>query len=191
MYLSNIYIYAYCYSLNKHAWLPSEVCCSFKVYLNIPPYFVFAESGGSVKPVHMRWLAQTLPLAPICKKPPANLIPVLGRSAKDLASLYTYAQSRKSLRTACERIYCKYFKHVCVTVLVFGVPVQKVWDLQRLLRCLLSFENVAHEQWSFCEILVLNSCVSSVGSNQPMHLFSLARAFTACTQCTYRICTNM
>ena len=33
MYLSNIYIYAYCYSLNKHAWLPSEVCCSFKVYL--------------------------------------------------------------------------------------------------------------------------------------------------------------
>ena len=91
-----------------------------------------------------------------------------------------------------ERINCKYFKRVCETVLVFGVPVQKVRDLQRLLRCLFSFENVSHEQWSiFCEILVLNSCVSSIGSNQPLHLCSLARAFTACTQCTYRICTYM
>ena len=30
------------------------------MYLHIPPYFVFADSGGSVKPVHLHWLAQTL-----------------------------------------------------------------------------------------------------------------------------------
>ena len=84
----------------------------------------------------------------MCKKPTANLVPVLERSAKDLDSMYTYAQSRQSLRAACERIYCKYFKRVCETVLVFGVPVQKMRDLQRLYRCLFSFENVSHEQWS-------------------------------------------
>ena len=43
----------------------------------------------------------------------------------------------------------------------------------------------------FCEILVLISCVSSIGSNQPAHLCSLARSFTACTQCTYCMCTYM
>ena len=85
-------------------------------------------------------------LAPMCKKPTTNLVPFLGRSAKDLASLYTYAQSRQSLHAACQLIYCKYFKRVCETVLVFDVPVQKVRDLQRLLRCLFSFESVAHEQ---------------------------------------------
>ena len=83
----------------------------------------------------------------MCKKPTANLVPVLGRSAKDLASLYTYVQSRQSLHAACQRIYCQYFKRVCETVLVFGVPVQNVRDLQWLLRCLLSFEkNISHEQ---------------------------------------------
>ena len=67
-----------------------------------------------------------------------------GRSAKYLTSLYTCAQSRQSLHSACEGIYCKYFKRVCETILMFGVPVQKVRDLQRLLRCLFSFENVNH-----------------------------------------------
>ena len=57
MYLSNIYIYAYSYSLNEHAQLPSEFCSRFKVYLYIPPYFVFADSGGIVKLVHMRRFA--------------------------------------------------------------------------------------------------------------------------------------
>ena len=80
------------------------------------------------------------------QKATVNLEPVLGRSAKDLANLYTYEQSHKSLRAAWERIYCKYFKHVCETALVFGVPVQKMRGLQRLLRCLSSFENVSHEQ---------------------------------------------
>ena len=61
----------------------------------------------------------------MCKKPTVILVPVLGRSAKDLDSLYTYVQTRQSLRSACERIYCKYFKRVCETVQVFGVPVQK------------------------------------------------------------------
>ena len=70
----------------------------------------------------------------------------MGRSAKDLASLYTYAQSRQSLPAACQRIYCQYFKRVCETVLVFGVPVQKVRDRQRLIKCSFSFESVAHEQ---------------------------------------------
>ena len=40
----------------------------------------------------------------------------------------------------------KYFKRVCETIMVAGAPVQTVKDLQRLLRCLFSFENVAHEQ---------------------------------------------
>ena len=114
-------------------------CSMFKVYLHIPPYFVFADSGDSVKSVHMRWLAQTLPWRPCAKN-------LLGPSAKDLASLYTYAQSRQSIHAACQRIYCQYFKRVCETVLVFGVPVQKVRDRQRLIKCLFSFESVAHEQ---------------------------------------------
>ena len=42
----------------------------------------------------------------------------------------------------------KYFKRVCETVLLFNVPMQKVRDLQMLLRCMFSFENVAHEQRS-------------------------------------------
>ena len=44
--------------------------------------------------------------------------------------------------------HCKYFKRVCETVLVFGVPEQTVKDLQRLLRCLFSIENVTHDQWA-------------------------------------------
>ena len=119
------------------------------MYLHIPPYFVFADSGGSVKPVHLHWLAQTLGAhvqKAYCKFSTCFFIGGEGGSARDLASLYTYAQSRQSLRAACERIYCKYFKRVCETVLVFAVPVQKVRELQRLLRCLFSFENVSHEQ---------------------------------------------
>ena len=116
------------------------------MYLHIPPYFVFAENGDSVQSVHMRWPAQTLPWRPCAKKPTANLVPVLGRSAKDLASQYTYAQSHQSLHAACQRIYCQYFKRMCETVLVFGEPMQKVRDPQRLLKCLFSFESVAHEQ---------------------------------------------
>ena len=57
------------------------------MYLHLSPYFVFVDSGGSVKPVHMRWLAKTLPLRPWGKKPTANLVPVFGCSAKDLDSL--------------------------------------------------------------------------------------------------------
>ena len=34
----------------------------------------------------------------------------------------------------------------------------------------------------FCEVFVLISCVSSIGPNQPAHMCSLARAFTAWTQ---------
>ena len=64
-YLSNIY--AYSYSLNEHVWIPSEVYSRLKVYLHIPPYFVFADSGGSVKALHMRWFAQTLPWRPCAK----------------------------------------------------------------------------------------------------------------------------
>ena len=42
-------MFAYSYSLNEHAQLYSEACSSFKVYLHISPYFVFADSGGCVK----------------------------------------------------------------------------------------------------------------------------------------------
>ena len=125
------------------------------------------------------------------QKATVNLEPVLGRSAKDLANLYTYEQSHKSLRAAWERIYCKYFKHVCETALVFWCasaknerPAKAAQMFVLIWKCL---------PWTmihFCEILVLlNSCVSSIGSNQPRHLCSLARAFNACTQCTYRIWT--
>ena len=76
-----------------------------------------------------------------------NVVPVLGRSAKDLASLYTYAQSRQSLHAACQLPTINTLNaRVCETVLVFGVPVQKVREPQRLLKCLFSFESVAHEQ---------------------------------------------
>ena len=43
----------------------------------------------------------------------------------------------------------------------------------------------------FCEVLVLISRVSSISSNQPAHICSLERAFTAWTQCIYLICTYM
>ena len=43
----------------------------------------------------------------------------------------------------------------------------------------------------FCEILVFITCVSSIDSNQPVHLCSLARVCTAWTQCIYRICKFM
>ena len=127
----------------------------------------------------------------MCEKPTANLVRISGRSVKYLASLYTYAQSRQSHHSSCESIYYKYFKRVCETILALGAPVQKVRDLQRLLRCLFSFEMSTINKEPFCEISVLKSCVSSIGSNQPTHLCSLDRAFTSSTQCTYRICTHM
>ena len=43
----------------------------------------------------------------------------------------------------------------------------------------------------FCEILVFITCVSSIDSNQPAHLCSLARVCTAWTQCIYRTCKFM
>ena len=67
-------------------------------------------------------------------------------SAKNMASLYTYAQSRQRLRSVCKGIYCNFFKRSCETVPMFSVPVQTVKDLPRLLRCLFSSEKVAHEQ---------------------------------------------
>ena len=60
-------IYAYSCSLNKHAWLPSDGRSSFKVYLHIPQYIVFADCGGPIKSVQMRWLVQTLPWRPCAK----------------------------------------------------------------------------------------------------------------------------
>ena len=56
------------------------------------------------------------------------------------------ANMRSLARAFAQR--CKYFKRVCETVLMFGVPVQTVKGLQRLLRCFFSIENVAHEQWA-------------------------------------------
>ena len=38
-----------------------------KVNLHIPPYYVFADSGGPVKSMQMRWLVQTLPWRPCAK----------------------------------------------------------------------------------------------------------------------------
>ena len=35
---------------------------------------------------------------------------------------------------------------------------------------------------------VLISCVSGIDSNQPIYMCNLARAFTACTKCTYLMC---
>ena len=56
--------------------------------------------------------------------------------------------------------HCKYFKRVCETVLVFGVPVQTVKDLQRLLRCLFSIENVTHDQWAILwDIITVFMCI--------------------------------
>ena len=54
-------------SLNEHAQLSSGTGSSFKVYLHIPPYFVFADSVGLVKYVQIRWLVQTLPMRPRAK----------------------------------------------------------------------------------------------------------------------------
>ena len=46
---------------------PVRLVQVLKVNLHIPPYFVFADSGGSVKSMQMRWLVQTLPLRPCAK----------------------------------------------------------------------------------------------------------------------------
>ena len=151
-----------------------------------------ANMGGSVKPVQMRWLAQTLPWRPCAKNPTANLVPISGRSGKYLASLYAYAQSRQNLRSACVKVSFTNTLNACVKL--FGCLVRqcKKWET-----CKGCSDDCSHLKMSpinikpFCEILVLNSCVSSVGSNQPTHLCSLGRAFTACTQCTHRICTYM
>ena len=67
-------------------------------------------------------------------------------SAKDMASLYTYAQFRQRLLSTCKGINCTFLKRSCETVPMFSMPVQTVKDLPRLLRCLFSSEKVAHEQ---------------------------------------------
>ena len=46
---------------------PVRLVQVLKVNLDIPPYFVFADSGGSVKSMQMRWLVQTLPWRPCAK----------------------------------------------------------------------------------------------------------------------------
>ena len=56
-----IHVYAYSYEFNEHAQLSSETGSSFKSYLHIPPYFVFADSGGLVKYMQIIWLVQTFP----------------------------------------------------------------------------------------------------------------------------------
>ena len=47
MYLSNIYIYAYSYSLNERAQLPSEVCWRRKTGLS-PPVKYFTDRSKAV-----------------------------------------------------------------------------------------------------------------------------------------------
>ena len=86
---------------------------------------------------------------------------------------------------------CKYFKRVCETVLMFSVPVKTVKDLQRLPNVCSPLKMSPTNNEPFCEIFVLFSCVSSIGSNQPAHLCRFARAVSACTQCTYHMCTSM
>ena len=127
----------------------------------------------------------------MCKKPTANLVPISERSAKYLASLYTYAQSRQSLRSACEGIYCKYFKPMCETLLILWYASTESERPAKVAQMFVLIWKSPINEEPFCEILVLNSCVSSIGSNQPTHMCSLGRAFTACTQCTYSICTYM
>ena len=98
-------------------------------------------SGDSIKSVQMRWLVQTVPWRP-CAKAYWKFSTYLWAFSKGTGQPDAYMRSLA--RAFAQR--CKYFKRVCETVLMFGVPVQKVKDLQRLLRCLFSIENVAHEQ---------------------------------------------
>ena len=54
---------------------------------------------------------------------------------------------------------CKYFRRVCKTVLMFGVPVQTVKDLQRLPDVCSPLKMSPTNNEPFCEIFVLFSCV--------------------------------
>ena len=54
---------------------------------------------------------------------------------------------------------CKYFKRVCETVLMFGVPVQTVKDLQTLPDVCFPLKMSPTNNEPFCEIFVLFSCV--------------------------------
>ena len=112
----------------------------------------------------------------MCKKPTSRLVLISGRSAKALASLMHICASL--VRAFAQR--GKYFKRVCETVLIFSVPVQTVNALQGCSDVCSHLKMSPMINEPFCEILVLISYVSSIGSNQPAHLRSLARAFTAC-----------
>ena len=87
-----------------------------------------------------------------------------------------------------------------LNVLMFGVPVQTVKDLQRLLKCLFSFENIAHEQWA---ILWDNSTylmcirywlkpayvyVQSCKSIYCLHKVYLSHVYPVLTQTSLHIC---
>ena len=72
---------------NKHT--SSEAGFIFKVYLHIPPYFVFADSGGSVRFGRCAGLLKHFLGVNVKKSLPvtASLVLISGRSAKALASL--------------------------------------------------------------------------------------------------------
>ena len=118
-------------------------------------------------------------LASMCKKAYYKIkYFFLGIQQRPWSACCTYAQSRQSLRSMCEGIYCKYFKRVCETVLMFGVPVQTVNELKGCSNVCSHLKMSPMSNEPFCKILVLITCVSSIDSNQPAHLCSLARACT-------------
>ena len=86
---------------------------------------------------------------------------------------------------------CKYLKRVCETVLML-VCQCKQWKICKGCQMfVLHWKCRPRTMSHFVRYLYCFHVYISIGSNQPAHLCRFARAFSACTQCTYHMCTYM